>query len=78
MDVSYLLFLQSDAPSGPSLEPEDPGPEGGEGERVGDDGENADPKPAPGADPNPSPNPMKPQPATPDANPIDPRVFREG
>ena len=52
--------------------PEDPAPEGEESERVGiDDGE-ADTERSPGQ----RPRPIAPEPATPDANPIDPRVFR--
>lgn len=72
MDLSYLLFLQNDpAPRPPP--PEDPGPEGGEREHVGeeDDDEAVTVR-------NPPPErrrPVSPEPATPDANPIDPRIF---
>lgn len=69
MDLTYLLFLQSD-PSPRPPPPEDPGPEGGEGEHVGEEDEEAVTVRNPER-----PRPVKPEPATPDANPIDPRVF---
>lgn len=53
--------------------PADPGPEGGEGERVGEDDDEAV------TVPNPNVPDVPKRPATPDANPIDPRVLtREG
>jgi hypothetical protein len=48
----------------------DPNPK----ERKGEDPEVPDEKVVPERDPARSPNPLKPVPATPDANPIDPRV----
>jgi hypothetical protein len=62
MDVSYMLFLQGDGPK-----TTDPDPRGPDVETEDDDAVTE-------RDPVPSPNPMKPVPATPDANPIDPRV----
>lgn len=68
MDVREEETTSSQRQPGPPP-PADPGPEGPEGERVGEDEIDEDAvtvrTPA-----------MKPEPATPDANPIDPRVFR--
>lgn len=54
---------------------DDPSPEGPEGEPVGEDeGGEKDPGPQPAPAPGAG-VPVAPEPATPDANPIDPRVF---
>lgn len=63
MDLSYMLFLQGDSHGGTN-----PDPRGPEKETEGDDDAVTEREPAA------APNPMKPEPPTPDANPIDPRV----
>jgi hypothetical protein len=67
-DISTMLFLHTYAGDDEhgAPKPEAPSPVGGEGERAGDDGE-----PPPTEKDLPAPA----EPATPDANPIDPRVF---
>jgi hypothetical protein len=58
--------------------PEDPGPEGPEGEPVGEDDEDEAEDDGKRAESQPSPGPgapMVPEHGSPDANPIDPRVF---
>lgn len=62
--------------AGPSApRPQDPGPEGGEGESVGDaEGDEDDGASKPEREGTGGPKPEAP-PATPDANPIDPRVI---
>lgn len=64
MDLTYLLFLQSEP--GPHAHPRS-APE--EEDDVDDEAVTV-------RNPTPErPQPLKPEPATPDANPIDPRVF---
>lgn len=78
MNLTMMLLLHAYPDSvvhaaGPSSpRPEAPSPEGGEGERVGDD-EEADPETLP--EPVPRKPGIAPEPGAPDANPIDPRVF---
>jgi hypothetical protein len=67
MDLTYMLFLQGE---------HDPHPKNPTGDDPthpeGDEDAVTERSPTPTR--TPSPNPMKPVPATPDANPIDPRV----
>lgn len=65
MDVSYMLFLQGEGGGGPN-----PTERKGEDPDVPEEGVITERSPREPA----NPNPMKPVPATPDANPIDPRV----
>lgn len=72
MELGYLLLLHSYPTDHGPPPPEDPGPEGAEGERVGEDDrapadDPAERLPAPGSPTTP---------ASPDADRIDPRVFR--
>ena len=71
----YPTSLASFGASGPdSPRPQDPGPEGGEGESVGDVDDEPETQPEKGE--SAGANEVR-APATPDANPIDPRVFGE-
>ena len=81
MNISAMLLMQSFEPavdttvtaSAPAIDGDgggsDPSPRGEEDEAVGDD--------EPETVPENQPAPIKPSPATPDANPIDPRVFEQ-